>query len=139
MLNDVERLCTEHIDAWLSTLGMSYRKIAAFYEDESKRAFDHQALDDAEYRRRFGTNRTLRWGIHRWKQYALIALSGVWPSSGLAEARVCCCGSLATKLAEASSNGTGETAGSGVAASLPAWLSSPAKGASACRMASVPP
>jgi 2-polyprenyl-6-methoxyphenol hydroxylase-like FAD-dependent oxidoreductase len=40
VLNDVERLCNVHIPCWLATPGMGEDKIAAFYADPVKQAYD---------------------------------------------------------------------------------------------------
>jgi 2-polyprenyl-6-methoxyphenol hydroxylase-like FAD-dependent oxidoreductase len=40
VLNDVERLCNVHIPRWFATPGMGEDKIAAFYSDPVKQAYD---------------------------------------------------------------------------------------------------
>jgi 2-polyprenyl-6-methoxyphenol hydroxylase-like FAD-dependent oxidoreductase len=77
LLTDVERLCLVHLPAWLSSPGMAADKIAAFYADPEKMASDRYSLDTAEYRRQFGTNRSLRWWIYRTKGFAKMALNGL--------------------------------------------------------------
>ena len=77
MLTDVWRLCEVHAPAWLATPGMGLEKIAAYYEDPVKTGVDRASLETAEYRRRFGTDRSLRWRVHRARCIGAIALSGV--------------------------------------------------------------
>jgi 2-polyprenyl-6-methoxyphenol hydroxylase-like FAD-dependent oxidoreductase len=76
VLTDVERLCGTYIAPWLATPGMGARKVGSFYADVAKTMSDRASLDDAEHRRRFGTNRSLRWALHRRKEYAVMALDG---------------------------------------------------------------
>jgi 2-polyprenyl-6-methoxyphenol hydroxylase-like FAD-dependent oxidoreductase len=78
VLTDVDVLCRTHIGAWLDTPGMSAEKIASYYHDSRKTTCDDASLRDAEYRRRFITDRTLRWRIHRASSYARIALAGMF-------------------------------------------------------------
>jgi 2-polyprenyl-6-methoxyphenol hydroxylase-like FAD-dependent oxidoreductase len=65
VLTDVERLCTVHIPQWLRTSGMPASKIAAFYDDERKRAVDQRALKLADYRRSLTVATNLRWRARR--------------------------------------------------------------------------
>jgi 2-polyprenyl-6-methoxyphenol hydroxylase-like FAD-dependent oxidoreductase len=78
VLTDVEVLCRTHIGAWLDTPGMRAEKIASYYNDARKTTCDDSSLRDAEYRRRFVTERSLRWRIHRASSYARIALAGIF-------------------------------------------------------------
>lgn len=77
VLTDVDVLCRTHIRAWLETPGMQAEKIASYYNDPRKNACDGSSLRDAEYRRRFITERSLRWRVHRASSYARIALAGM--------------------------------------------------------------
>jgi 2-polyprenyl-6-methoxyphenol hydroxylase-like FAD-dependent oxidoreductase len=78
VLTDVERLCGTYVGSWLSTPGMSATKIASFYDDAEKSTCDRHSLATAEHRRRFGTDRSLRWSLHRRKEYAVMAIDGLW-------------------------------------------------------------
>ena len=78
VLTDVDVLCRTYIGAWLDTPGMGAEKIASYYNDPRKIACDDSSLRDAEYRRRFITERSLRWRIHRASSYARIALAGMF-------------------------------------------------------------
>jgi len=77
VLTDVDVLCRTHIRAWLDTPGMGAEKIASYYNDTRKTTCDDASLRDAEYRRRFITDRSLRWRVHRASSYARIALAGM--------------------------------------------------------------
>ncbi len=65
VLTDVWRLCETHVPAWLTTPGMGVDKIDAYYRDPAKTRVDRGSLETAEYRRRFGTDGSLRWRVHR--------------------------------------------------------------------------
>ena len=78
VLTDVDVLCRTHIPTWLETPGMRAEKIASYYNDARKIACDGSSLRDAEYRRRFITDRSLRWRVHRASSYARIALEGLY-------------------------------------------------------------
>jgi hypothetical protein len=65
LLTDVEQLCNVHVPDWLATPGMGAEKIATFYDDPVKRAFDAKALHDSEYRRAVCTEMTPSWRLHR--------------------------------------------------------------------------
>jgi 2-polyprenyl-6-methoxyphenol hydroxylase-like FAD-dependent oxidoreductase len=64
LLSDIERLCS-HVPAWLATPGMAADKIATFYSDPLKQAFDARALHTAQYMRAAATEPGLRWTLHR--------------------------------------------------------------------------
>jgi 2-polyprenyl-6-methoxyphenol hydroxylase-like FAD-dependent oxidoreductase len=78
VLTDVDVLCGTYVRAWLDTPGMGAEKIASYYDDARKITCDDSSLRDAEYRRRFITERSLRWSIHRASSYARIALAGMF-------------------------------------------------------------
>jgi 2-polyprenyl-6-methoxyphenol hydroxylase-like FAD-dependent oxidoreductase len=65
LLVDVDRLCNEHVPAWLATPGMGADKIARFYADPAKRAADVKASRAAEYRRSLTVDTGLGWELHR--------------------------------------------------------------------------
>jgi 2-polyprenyl-6-methoxyphenol hydroxylase-like FAD-dependent oxidoreductase len=65
LLVDVDRLCNEHVPAWLATPGMGADKIARFYADPAKRVADLKASRAAEYRRSLTVDPGLGWELHR--------------------------------------------------------------------------
>jgi 2-polyprenyl-6-methoxyphenol hydroxylase-like FAD-dependent oxidoreductase len=73
-INDVAQLCT-YIPGWLATGGMSASKVAAFYADETKRAYDSYAIEKAYELRAISTDPSLRYALRRWA--AFIARSGL--------------------------------------------------------------
>jgi 2-polyprenyl-6-methoxyphenol hydroxylase-like FAD-dependent oxidoreductase len=77
VLTDVWRLCEAHVPAWLTTPGMGVDKIAAYYGDPAKTSMDRGSLEAAEYRRRFGTDDSLRWRVHRARCFGSMALAGL--------------------------------------------------------------
>jgi 2-polyprenyl-6-methoxyphenol hydroxylase-like FAD-dependent oxidoreductase len=73
-INDVAQLCT-HIPGWLATPGMGADKIASFYADEVKQAYDRFALDKAFRLRANSIDPALRYALRRWA--AFIARGGI--------------------------------------------------------------
>jgi len=65
LLNDIDRLCNQHIPTWLATDGMDARKISQFYDDPIKRSCDAEALRIAEYRRAVKVETGIGWKLHR--------------------------------------------------------------------------
>jgi 2-polyprenyl-6-methoxyphenol hydroxylase-like FAD-dependent oxidoreductase len=65
LLTDVERLCAEHLPAWMASPGMGRDKIVAFYQDRAKQAADQRALRLAHYRRSLTVETGLRWAVER--------------------------------------------------------------------------
>jgi 2-polyprenyl-6-methoxyphenol hydroxylase-like FAD-dependent oxidoreductase len=62
---DVDVLCSECIPRWYETAGMDTNKTRLFSNHPRKQASDGKALQNAIYRRRACTDRSLRWRIHR--------------------------------------------------------------------------
>jgi len=77
VLTDVEVLCRTWLPKWLATPGMQASKIAEYYADERKIAVDRDSLANAEYRRRFSTDDSWRWRIHRQRSYLEMRWSGL--------------------------------------------------------------
>jgi 2-polyprenyl-6-methoxyphenol hydroxylase-like FAD-dependent oxidoreductase len=69
-LNDVERLCNEHIPHWLATPGMGAEKITAFYADPVKRAYDAHSIEKAYFLRSLSTEEGFGWQVRRWMRVA---------------------------------------------------------------------
>jgi hypothetical protein len=69
VLTDVERLCNVHVPRWLATPGMEAGKIAAFYDDEVKRACEHASAEKAFYLRALSTGGGLKWRARRWTRF----------------------------------------------------------------------
>lgn len=65
VFTDVDVLSSECVPRWFATPGMGSDKIVSFYSQPRKQAEDARAYNDALYRRRASTNRSLRWRIHR--------------------------------------------------------------------------
>jgi len=65
LLNDIDRLCNQHIPTWLSTDGMDAKKISQFYDDPIKRSCDAEALRIANYRRAVKVETGIGWKLHR--------------------------------------------------------------------------
>ena len=69
-LNDVERLCNEHIPNWLATPGMGEEKIATFYADPMKCAYDRHSVEKAHFLRALSTEDGIAWDARRWMRFA---------------------------------------------------------------------
>lgn len=65
LLSDLDILCGTYVPNWLATPGMARDKIATYYADPAKQAFDAECLRIAEYRRAVSTRRGLWWTAHR--------------------------------------------------------------------------
>jgi 2-polyprenyl-6-methoxyphenol hydroxylase-like FAD-dependent oxidoreductase len=70
-LTDVERLCNVHIPRWLVTPGMDVEKIAAFYDDDIKKACDQYSITKAYTLRSFSLSPALPWFTRRWTKFIL--------------------------------------------------------------------
>jgi hypothetical protein len=70
VFTDVERLCNVHIPAWLATPGMGTEKIAAFYTDPIKQAYDRFSIDKARSLRSTSIDPGLRWKARRFIRFA---------------------------------------------------------------------
>lgn len=77
VMTDVTRLCLQYAPHWLTTQGMTAAKISEFYRDDAKSGCDADSLAAAEFRREFGTRRTLRWWLKRRRKYLRLALEGL--------------------------------------------------------------
>lgn len=75
-LMDVERLCNIYIPQWLATPGMSAKKIAAFYDDPVKRAYDAWCNKKAFGLKSFSIDRGPLRTAERWAKFALHWLKG---------------------------------------------------------------
>ena len=73
---DVERLCHVYIPHWLTTPGMGADKIATFYDDPVKTAYDMVCIKRAFSLRSFSTERGLYRAAERWGKFALHWLKG---------------------------------------------------------------
>jgi 2-polyprenyl-6-methoxyphenol hydroxylase-like FAD-dependent oxidoreductase len=71
VLTDVERLCNVHVPRWLATPAMDQGKIAAFYDDPVKRAYDAYSLDKAYSLRAFSIDTGARWRAQRTAKFVL--------------------------------------------------------------------
>ena len=65
LLSDVDILCGTYVPSWFATPGMARDKIAAYYADPAKQAFDAECLRIAQYRRAVSTGRSVWWTVHR--------------------------------------------------------------------------
>ena len=69
VFTDVERLCNVYIPRWLATRGMGADKIAAFYDDPVKRAYDAHSADKAFHLRSLTIDPSLVWSVQRRLRY----------------------------------------------------------------------
>lgn len=65
LLSDVDILCGRYVPAWLDSPGMAKEKIAGFYADPAKQAYDAECIRIADYRRAVSTRESLWWTVHR--------------------------------------------------------------------------
>ena len=77
VFTDVERLCNEHIPAWLATEGMGEDKVSAFYDDPVKQACDAWSAAKGRDFRRI----TIDSGLY-WRSQRLARFIG-WRAGGL--------------------------------------------------------
>jgi hypothetical protein len=70
VFTDVERLCNVHIPAWLATPGMGTEKIAAFYTDPVKQAYDRFSIEKARRLKSTSIDPSLRWKMRRFVRFA---------------------------------------------------------------------
>jgi 2-polyprenyl-6-methoxyphenol hydroxylase-like FAD-dependent oxidoreductase len=71
VFTDVERLCNVHIPNWFATPGMGADKIAAFYEDPVKHAYDAHSADKAFFLRSLTIDPGLVWTVRRFTRFAV--------------------------------------------------------------------
>jgi 2-polyprenyl-6-methoxyphenol hydroxylase-like FAD-dependent oxidoreductase len=71
VFTDVERLCNEHIPRWFATPGMDADKIAAFYDDPVKRAYDTHSAEKAFFLRALTIEPGLAWTARRWARFVV--------------------------------------------------------------------
>lgn len=69
VFTDVERLCNVHIPRWLATPGMAGDKIAAFYDDPVKQAYDAHSATKAFHLRSLSIDPSLSWSARRWARF----------------------------------------------------------------------
>lgn len=77
VFTDVERLCNVHIPRWFATPGMGADKIAAFYDDPVKRAYDAHSAHKAFHLRSLSIDPGLAWAARRWMRFFARLASGV--------------------------------------------------------------
>ncbi len=68
-LMDVQLLCNKHVAQWLATPGMSAEKIAAFYDDPEKLAYDAFSTDKAHALKSMSIDTALPWAARRWARF----------------------------------------------------------------------
>jgi 2-polyprenyl-6-methoxyphenol hydroxylase-like FAD-dependent oxidoreductase len=69
VFTDVERLCNVYIPRWLASDGMGEEKIAAFYDDPAKQAYDAHSAAKARYVRALSMEAGLPWRARRWTRF----------------------------------------------------------------------
>jgi 2-polyprenyl-6-methoxyphenol hydroxylase-like FAD-dependent oxidoreductase len=69
VFTDVERLCNVHIPRWFASDGMGEEKIAAFYDDPVKKAYDAHSLAKAYHLRSLSIEPGLTWSARRWGRF----------------------------------------------------------------------
>ena len=70
VFTDVERLCNVYIPRWLASAGMGAEKIAAFYDDPVKRAYDQHSIAKAYHLRSLCIDAGWSWRARRWARFA---------------------------------------------------------------------
>ena len=75
-LMDVERLCNVHVPQWLATPGMDAAKIASFYDDPIKHAYDAWCAKKAHGLKSFSIDRGPLRTAERWTKFVLQWLKG---------------------------------------------------------------
>jgi 2-polyprenyl-6-methoxyphenol hydroxylase-like FAD-dependent oxidoreductase len=65
VFTDVERLCNIHVPKWMATDGMGTEKIAQFYADPVKVAWDRHSAEKAVHMRSVATDAGFRWSVGR--------------------------------------------------------------------------
>jgi 2-polyprenyl-6-methoxyphenol hydroxylase-like FAD-dependent oxidoreductase len=75
-LVDVERLCNVHIPQWLASPGMGLEKIAAYYDDPVKQAYDDFCVTKAYALKSLSIDTSLQWVAQRWARFVLHGLRG---------------------------------------------------------------
>ena len=83
VFTDVERLCNVYIPRWLATQGMGADKIAAFYDDPVKRAYDAHSAHKAFHLRSLTVDPGFAWTARRWARFGARLASG-WTRRALA-------------------------------------------------------
>ena len=68
-LVDVERLCNAHVPRWLETPGMGADKIAAYYADPVKQAYDKFAIAKAFWLKSMSIDPGMTWAARRWVRF----------------------------------------------------------------------
>jgi 2-polyprenyl-6-methoxyphenol hydroxylase-like FAD-dependent oxidoreductase len=69
VFTDVERLCNAYIPRWFATHGMGADKIAAFYGDPVKCAYDAHSAHKAFHLRSLTVDESLSWAARRWVRF----------------------------------------------------------------------
>jgi 2-polyprenyl-6-methoxyphenol hydroxylase-like FAD-dependent oxidoreductase len=70
-LVDVERLCNAHIPHWLGTPGMGADKIATYYADPVKQAYDKFAITKAFWLKSISIDPGMAWAARRWARFVV--------------------------------------------------------------------
>ncbi len=76
VFTDVERLCNRYIPEWLATDGMGTGKVAAFYADPDKLAYDAYSRNAAFNLKSTSIDPGLYWTLRRWGKFTLRAVIG---------------------------------------------------------------
>ncbi|MDH2351422.1 NAD(P)/FAD-dependent oxidoreductase [Bradyrhizobium sp. SSUT18] len=76
VFNDVERLCNIHIPSWLASRGMGADKIAQFYDDPVKRAYDEVSMSWAYRLRSMSVEEGFTWNFQRRLRFIVGAAIG---------------------------------------------------------------
>jgi 2-polyprenyl-6-methoxyphenol hydroxylase-like FAD-dependent oxidoreductase len=69
VFTDVERLCNVHVPRWLAGAGIGADRIAAFYDDPVKTAYDAHSAEKAFDLRSLTIDPSLVWSAQRWLRY----------------------------------------------------------------------
>jgi 2-polyprenyl-6-methoxyphenol hydroxylase-like FAD-dependent oxidoreductase len=77
VFTDVERLCNVYIPRWFASAGMGADKIAAFYDDPEKRAYDAHSAHKAFHLRSLTIDRSFAWTARRWGRFLMRGAIGM--------------------------------------------------------------
>lgn len=76
VLTDVTVLCSDFVPHWLNQSTIDEEHVSKFYEAPKKLLADQHSLSLASYQKRFATDPTLKWRLHRKKVFFQIKIEG---------------------------------------------------------------
>lgn len=76
VFTDVERLCNIYVPKWFASPGMGADKIAAFYADPVKQAYDQHSAHKAFHLRSLTVDESFAWTMRRWARFVMRGMTG---------------------------------------------------------------